>query len=225
MYKFSPIFTTLIATGIIVTAAVIQGRISNRWGTNDSLTASSVGVIEKIPHEFGDWKFQEEQPLSKRVQAILQCTSHTNQVFVHDNTGESIGATVILGPSGPLTVHTPEICLSAVDYAQIENSERVVIKEGDRVLGTFYRAKFRSNSPNLPSIEIFWGWNDGTEWSAPENPRLTFGGAPALYRLQVAAQLWPNVADGDKGVAAQFIRAFLLAAPRFQFAISDSESL
>jgi hypothetical protein len=218
MKRLKYFLTMLLALGFIATAAVLQGRLSNRWGAHDALTASGVGVIEQMPREFGDWRFQEDQPLSRTVQAVLQCVSHLNHVFVNKSTGETIGSTVILGPSGPLIVHTPEICLSSVDYAQVGPSQRVVVKQGDQALGTFYRAIFRSKSPNLPSMEIFWGWNDGTGWSAPDNPRLSFGGAPALYRLQIAAQLWPNVAEGDEGSVAQFLRAYLVAAPQFQIA-------
>lgn len=222
--KNSSIVAAAFAVGIISAAAYMQGRLSNRWGTNAPLAASSVNLLTQIPRDFGDWKFQEDLPLSAAVQDVLQCASHVNYVFVNKISGEQIGATVLLGPSGPLTVHTPEICLSAADYTQVGKSQIVALNHDDRYLGTFYRAIFRSQSPNVPSLEIFWGWNDGTGWNAPDNPRLNYGGVAALYKLQVAAQLWPNVAEGEEGTAAQFVRSFLLSAPPFRFEASDSIS-
>lgn len=217
-----PLLNVLLAVGIVATAAVIQGRLTNRWGMSQALTSSGTDLQKQMPNTIGDWDYQEDLPLSQAVQDVLQCVSHLNHVFVNRNSGENIGATLIIGPSGPLTVHTPEICLSTGGYVQVGRSQQVEIKHEERVLGTFYRANFRSQTPNLPSLEIFWGWHDGKGWSAPDNPRLTFGGAPALYKLQVTAQLWPNVAEGDEGSVAQFLRTYLLAVPPFRLETSDS---
>ena len=65
--------------------------------------------------------------MSTAVIEMLQCAGYISRVYVNQLTGENVRVALLLGPPGPIAVHTPEICFSAQDYRQEESRKRVAI--------------------------------------------------------------------------------------------------
>ncbi len=205
------LLAAVLLGGITVSAAILHGTIAHRWKA-PSDTAAMVKLIDRVPSEFGDWRLVGEMPLTKSVEQILQCTNYVNRTYSNLRTGDQVAVTLLLGPPGPMTVHTPEVCKTSRDFESIGLPDRVTIAT-ENATSQFYYSMFRSSNPTLPAIEVFYGWNKLEGWDAPDAPRFAYGGTPLLFKLQVASQLGPNVGSGQEGLSAKFLNEFLLALP------------
>jgi hypothetical protein len=108
-------------------------------------------------------------------------------------------------------VHSPEICLAGSGLVQ--EGGTALHKENPTPLGTtssFRKAKFGKPDAAVPAHAwVYWGWNAGDGWQAPEHPRWSFAGAPVVYKLYLVA---PDVrADEPTGVdhGQEFLRILL----------------
>ena len=70
----------------------------------------------------------------------------------------------------------------------------------------FWTARFIKSGPSADPLRIFWAWSAAGNWSAPTNPRWTFGGAPFLCKLYVIRQMAKQDEPMEKEEALDFIR-------------------
>ena len=191
----------LAATAVIVTLTVISGAVegylSGRWQDTKPLDAAAAG-LRQFPKRFGAWHLQHEQHLSSYAQNALQCAGYINRIYKHEQTGATVSVAVLVGPQGPMSVHTPEICYSSRDYKIRGERERIIFRQRDQL----WQTTFQPVQAGSGLLNVYYGWNDGHGWSAPAQPRFAFAGAPRLYKLQLASS-----ADDDEGADA--CQAFL----------------
>jgi hypothetical protein len=211
----------VVAVGLTTTAAALHGRLSNRWSPAPS-NAAALEFLTRLPRTLGEWQLSEDQPLTAAAVEILQCAGYVNRIYTHRRTGDWVTVTLLAGPSGPMTVHTPEICMTTRDFVSLGEPDRVEFTTGNST-ARFYRSAFRSTTPGQPSVEVFYGWSEQGRWDAPDAPRFAYGGAPILLKLQVASTFSPDVASGNDGLAGRFLQE-LLAELSSEFAKSTTDS-
>src|SRR5512140_3244808 len=102
----------VLVAGLTIFSGYLQGRLRNRWGTPADLVAAAK-LLEATPTEFGRWKLEKQTPLSENVARLLECAGYISGNYVDQATGEVVSVVVLLGPPGPISVHTPEICYSS----------------------------------------------------------------------------------------------------------------
>ena len=207
---------TLVILGALLTilSGVLHGHLRNRWGTpSKMLTAAE--RLRSIPAEFNGWKLQESEALSTDAVSMLECHGYINRVYVHEATGDVVLATLLMGPAGPLSVHTPEICYSSRSFELQSPRELVRVPHpigsgvGD---AAFWGLTMRSRDLEARTLRIYYGWSDGARWVAPEQPRFTLAARPYLYKLQVASFIAPHLLDESTDPCREFMRHFLPAA-------------
>ena len=116
---------------------------------------------------------------------------------------------LLVGPAGPTSVHTPDVCYRSQDYIQEAPREAVGIKaraEDGGQGGSFWMLPLRPNQLEAKRLRSYYAWSDGERWEATENPRLTFGGKSLLYKLQLAA---PAPSDPSEDLGRLFLQSFL----------------
>lgn len=185
-------FLILLACAVAYTVVtgLVYGRFTQRWGPVPDLLAKG-RHLETFPKEIGDWLLLKEDTLSELIQETLSCTGYVNRQYVNRKTGERIGFAVYVGPAGPISVHTPEICYSSQAYA-IQEPRKVAILPGPAdQTNSFWQLTFRSTNKSADLERVYYAWSTGGSWMASESPRFEFGGLPALYKLQIAAQVPP----------------------------------
>jgi hypothetical protein len=165
--------------------------------------------LQRTPERFGDWILERSQPLDEDSAELLQSTDGTQRIYRNQRTGETVALTLIVGPAGPMSVHTPEVCYSSRDYKTVSPPNRFHVGSGGDA--QFWGMTLESTDLEGGGLSVAYGWNDGNGWAAPQMPRFEFGGAPVLYKLQLAAPL-----EGDNGLkqnntCRSFLRAFLPA--------------
>ncbi len=191
----------IVAVGATVAVGVAHGYLTNRWGQRADLQTLGKSV-DRIPMEFGPWKAAKSTPFPEDTARILRCAGSVDRVYVNQVTGEQMQVSLLIGPPGPASVHTPEICYSSRNYELVGETKRfdVSVAQGtaNQGIAQFRRVKMNSRSNPADSQIVCYAWNQGAGWEAPDDPRWHFGGAPFVYKIQVAANRTGAAAGGDK---------------------------
>lgn len=168
--------------------AAEQGRLLQLGGA----------AVHRLPESFGLWRQVSNDPLDADTLAILQCDDHENRVYANSETGERVALTLLVGKAGPMVAHTPEVCYSSAAFDVVETAKPREIRTTGPAPDTFDRIVFRSNSVAGEKQTVYYAWRRAVgAWEAPKDPRLTLGGAPVLYKLQLASTGGDSAAETD----------------------------
>ena len=106
------------AVVLTVVPALIEGHYVNRWGTPPDLNGAAQRV-ESFPREFGDWAFVESgESLPAEVCRELGIVGYLTRVYKHRESGKMVRVLLMVGQTGPLLRHPPNIC-----YANMANEQ------------------------------------------------------------------------------------------------------
>jgi hypothetical protein len=217
--RFRPYLAVLGIAAITATSGGIAGSLSHRWGKPFDLVLAAERLAA-TPENFGDWELTIAQALDADAVEMLRCAGSTQRAYRNRRTGQIINMFVIVGPPGPTSVHTAEICYSSRDYDTIEPRRRLQVRESQLPDEAFWETVFRHNDLYADVLRVAYAWNAGDGWRAPEHPQFTFGGRPYLYKLQVAGSVGTGVSRGEDDPCRSFLGDFLpvLDAVLFQSA-------
>jgi hypothetical protein len=209
------ILICVVAIGLTFTSSLLHGRWTNRWG-KPVARADAEKVFEALPREFGHWRLVESESLPASALGILQCSGESQGVYENQETGERVLFTLLLGPPGPMSVHTPEICYGSIDHVPLADRLRITIDES-KGNDTAWMVQFHDAHELQGNItRVYYSWNDATNWSAVEEPRVQFGGKPYLFKLQLLVRLPEEAAsesqDPGRGMLREFVPVFAHAA-------------
>lgn len=201
----------LSAVGLVASLAIISGWVhgsmSNRWGVQpDEMAAAE--LLEKTPQQFGAWQTERSFEMEERTLRMLQCSGDVNRLYANPISGAQVNVAVLLGPTGPIGSHTPEICYSSVDYAQQGKRRLVSLEIGDKT-HSFWQVMFKRNSVGGESLSVFYAWSSGDEWVAADEPRWQFADRPFLYKIQLASILPPSSTADDLQPCSEFLAEFI----------------
>lgn len=180
-----------------------HGSLSRRWASPEDY-APVVQKLVETPKEFGDWKMVEEQKLAPEVLTMLECMGNVYRTYQNMSTNERVTVAVILGPPGPISVHTPEICYPAKNYKIQGNRTKVVIRSAAGKEDALWTLDLRAKNVHGSGLKVYYGWRGGPNWDATEQPRFAYLGKSYLYKIQLAAES----RDGD-GAADDGCKKFL----------------
>jgi len=185
MKQYQQLIAGLLAMGLTVASGAAVGKMSNRWGPSQTSLAAA-RKLEEFPEQFGNWKLKSSERMSETAVKMLECSGYISRSYVNQKSGESVNVAVIVGPSGPISVHTPEVCFSSRDHETLESRKPTAVgASGDQ----FWAMTFESNDVNANLIRVYYGWTPGNQWEATENPRFSFAACPYLYKMQLASHL------------------------------------
>jgi len=165
----------------------LHGRSSNRWGIDNALQRAADQLLQPLPTRLGNWRLLAEQPFTAEVVQMLQCPAHICRTYTNDQTGGSINVAVIIGPPGPISVHTPEICYSSEDFQVTKGRVATNLRDRGGQEHSFWELRLQANDVSATPLRVMYGWGTGGVWSASDRPRFAYGGVPYLYKIQVAA--------------------------------------
>ena len=182
---------SVVAVYVLLFAGTLAGGLVQRrssFGTppEQLLDQAAHKLARPLPDRLGEWRLLQETELEERVADMLRCPAYVNRVYVHDQTGDRVSVIVLVGPSGPIAVHTPEICYSSRDFRIV--SERVPSSLGgdQESSQTFWEVGFESTDLSATHLRVLYAWSDGSRWNASQQPRWEYGSLPYLYKIQVA---------------------------------------
>jgi hypothetical protein len=204
-----------------ITSGAVAGALNNRWGAPASLSAAA-GRFANFPDQFGPWQLEKSEPFIPAVAEILECAASTSRVYRHRETGDAIQVAMHVGPPGPTSVHTPDVCLSSQDFEQVTAPERIQILSGSQGGGSFWKTNFRARTLDGSAAHLIYGWSTGQGWMAAQRPRLEFVGHRLLYKIQVASRFNGHDDDDRQSVYREFLEELL---PRLASEVLTSSAM
>lgn len=209
MRSLGSFFLVVCGLGLTLADGVIHGRLTYRWSGPPVSRGHAAQLLQRVPSMCGEWEAVLSQPLDPYVVNILQCEAHVNRLYVHRQTGDAVQLAVIMGPFGPTSTHTPDLCYTSRNYTIRDDQHVVQIP----VAGT-ERAELWSITVQLEQVQqeirrVYYGWSDGGPWTAPRQPRVMYGGRPFLYKVQASTVIAPDAAAGAVDPCRTFLEQFL----------------
>jgi hypothetical protein len=205
-----PLAVVLVAA-LTIFSGVIHGRMSNRWGPSADLIAAA-DKLERIPRQFGDWRLKSSEELNPMTRNMLECAGYLVRQYENLQTGDMVNVTLLLGPPGPIAVHTPEICFPAHNYQARNEREAVAIPRASGGDDRFWALEYKMNDIRGGLLRVYYAWSTGGRWAAPNDARFTYAGQPYLYKIQLSGLLPPGAASSAHDPCAAFLRAFVPVA-------------
>jgi len=192
-------YVLLIA--LTIASGAVAGAFNNRWGTPANLSAAGERVAN-FPKQVGPWRLETAEPFIPVVAEMLECAGSRSCTYRHQQTGAVVRVGLHVGPPGPTSVHTPDVCYSSQDFEQIGPRTRIELLSPARGGGTFWKADFRARTLRGGAMHVIYGWSTGHGWVAADRPRFEFVGHRLLYKLQ-AASVYDEDNDEDGPPAYQ----------------------
>jgi hypothetical protein len=181
--------TILIACGLLALGAVLHGATTHRWAslstsdaTMDALHAHTVTLgdyeAESIPNEL---------PLKEK--SIGSCKR-----YFSPSRNSTIVVSVITGPAGSVSTHTPDVCYVASGYKML----RTPVREAMDVPGvgpiSFYVSEFEKKTASTTDRHrVRWSWSADGQWAAPDQPRFAYLRVANLAKIYIVT----NIAEAE----------------------------
>jgi hypothetical protein len=196
------IFLVAAAVGLTIGGGYVQGKLSHRWGQPPEIT-EAVKRLSSLPETIGHWKKVDDSDLSDYERSVLQCHAHLRRVYRHAKSGQTVQVSLLLGPAGPTSVHTPEMCLGGGPFTVDALRTPLVVTGRD---DQFWTVTFKGTDVSAQSLRAVYAWRFEGSWEAPREPRVSHGTLPYLYKLQVVCQ---GDATTTLATCEDFFRDFL----------------
>jgi len=146
---------------------------------------------------------------------MLECTGYFVRNYQNQATGDLVSVTLLLGPPGPISVHTPEICFPSKNYQVLGKREQVAISGADGEDDQFWALSYKANNLRGDTLRVYYAWSTGGRWSASGDPRFKFAGQPYLYKIQLSSPLPPGADLESDDPCRKFLQDFLPAARKY----------
>ncbi len=200
-----PIVALAAATALTIVPALIEGHYVNRWGTPPDLSGAA-NQVESFPDHFGDWTLtQNGEQLHPEVCRELAIAGYMTRTYTRRKDAASVSVLLMVGQSGPLIRHPPNIC-----YANMAN-EQIGEMTQFQVATTSPPSEFnllqykRAGSVINDQFLVAYALATDATWKVPTRPRIEFGAAPMLYKVQLLTSLDPSQ---PRETGAQLLKQF-----------------
>jgi hypothetical protein len=211
MFRPAPILTAL---GLVLLSGLAHGLVTARWHRSAQLE-EALARLPLVPQTIGAWRGHD---LEADPGPFAQARADAYWVRRYEDSASRAAVTVILmcGRSGPLAVHTPDVCYRGAGYEMRGSAERMEVPLKDRAPAQFWTARFGKDWPRN-HLRLFWSWSADGTWQAPSAPRLTYAGRPFLYKLYVIRELRSENEPPAHDPAQRFLTDLLPALDRTLF--------
>lgn len=197
--------STVVVLILIGSAGVLAGHWTGRWDSGNAV-AEAAGRIDALPLAAGDW-IAESLPVNPREKSMAQADGLTSRRYTNRKTGQVVTLMLLCGRSGPISVHTPDVCFPGAGYRETGVVSQFSPSASSR--DRFWVRQFERDTPGSLPIRVYYAWNEGDAWQASENPRWTHAGKPVLFKLYVLRTLSDRADAVDTDPAANLIRNLL----------------
>jgi|GEM_PF-768758 hypothetical protein len=217
---------TLLGAVLVAAGAMVHGAITHRWGTPIS-SGSRAEALHALILDLPGFT-AEEIPSEIEVKEKSRVTCRR-----YYSPAEGFGGVVsiITGPPGAVSTHTPDVCYPSSGYTTVVPPRRERIELPSGLTVTCYVAEFQKQTATRTERQrVRWAWavpDQRSGWSAPQRPRWQYLREPELYKLYVvtsvpvpsrssradaSAEKHTGEAADDLSADPPAARAFVLAA-------------
>jgi Protein of unknown function (DUF3485) len=183
------ILALVAVAALTIVPALIEGHYVNRWGTPPDL-AGAAERVGSFPREFGAWTYVEDgDELPTEVCRELAIEGYMTRVYKNRTNGTKVTVLLMVGQSGPLLRHPPNVCYANMANEQIGDMTKLKVSTttppGEFNLLEYKKARTITNERFLVAYSLA----TDAIWKVPDMPRIAFGAAPMLYKVQLHTSL------------------------------------
>ncbi len=213
---FRLVNSALLVAALVLTlaAGLLHGRISQRWRRDEQMLAAGQ-LLRDFPAQFGRWTMEDSFELSDVVVNELQCSGYFVRRYVDQETGQHVTVAVLVGPAGPISVHTPEICYSSRDWQLRGVRQASRVRDGSGNESEFWSLTMESTRLEGGLLRVAYAWTADGRWRAVESPRFRFAGQPRLFKFQLATAL--ESGESEEEPEQFFLKQFVPAMNQYLF--------
>jgi len=196
----------LVATGIVLAGAIVEGYWSLRWGPRtDWLLEPLAQAVKDTPLTVGEWIADQAAQPDPRVLEISGANALFQATYREQAQGDYVTIYLLSGWSRDIAVHTPDACYPGAGFVMETSPQPFTLSYGANVAGIgenttglrqadLTTAIFTKTEPTgVTRLRVFWSWNDGRGWQSPRFPRWAFGGRRPLVKLYLVAESPPGL--------------------------------
>jgi hypothetical protein len=191
--------------------ALVQDRFLGRSLSNEQM-AQAARALEMLPDKFGTWNTEPRQMSESEIRQT-GTKAYYNRVVWQTRGGGQGSVMLMCGQTRELSAHPPTVCFEGVGLTLDGEAKPVRLpaetlggQEGELMAARFKPERGVNKNP----VFVYWGWSrDGHRWEAPSVPRLSFVGAPFLYKLYVVRDDANKGANRQPEVCDQILQEFL----------------
>ena len=203
----------LLGLVIVVGLTLATSLSMSRFQTDlDAKIATYTDLVKKIPEQFGDWVRVGTEKVPDY--AVIELKIRDSEYWLYENTKTKarVNVSILVGPTGRLGVHTPEICLAGENFVPREDRVEATFKtkrpNGQEVNNAFWRVDF--NETKQPGIKrlFYYAMGTGNVWYAANDPRYDLAKYPFMLKMQVETVALDSEKEGGDA-ANEFLTAFL----------------
>ncbi len=194
------ILASLLVLAITVVPAIVDGQRRFRWGTDTEIQTIE-DRLEAFPREIDGWETISDTALDRSAIDELQPFAYVNRVYYHPETGRQAQVFLLLGPTGPTAVHTPEVCISSRAFRIVGKPQVVPVgtRGGQEIPSV--ESTFQSRDANSTWLRSWHAWTVDGPWQAPPEPRFWFADSRYLFKVQIVGRFADRQQlDDDRGM-------------------------
>ncbi|MGL6225749.1 MAG: exosortase-associated EpsI family protein [Thermoguttaceae bacterium] len=175
---------------LLLTAVMtyVAGANWGRWGGFSKQMENASQSLELIPKSFGDWEAGEDEQLNQTSVDMLELADYIVRQFVNQKTGERVSVLMMVGPTGRLVVHTPQVCFGGRNFKMMSDPIPVSFPGTGKEANNLSKLVFKNQSMNGGTKIFYYGVSTGGPWMPITNTsRYDLQGNRFLYKLQLEA--------------------------------------
>jgi hypothetical protein len=203
MKRYLPVIT---ASVVLIVAGLVHGFWTDRWVPPKAANEAAERLAD-VPLVIGDWVGQDvkvESPQNEVAGCIQRCYTSGKQTVV---------MFLVCGRPGPVSIHTPEACYGAGGF-DVGLRKRTKVSDGE----LWTADAIRTRATEETRLRLYWAWNAGEGWTAPEDARPTFAHRQVLHKLYVQRDLSSLGESTADDPCETFLKVLLPALDRTLFA-------
>src|SRR5262249_35384861 len=197
-----------LAFGVLtLVAGLVHGYRTDRWRESAELDAA-IQRLDDVPASFGEWKGEPQQ---FDVETLRHAGIKGHKGFRYRNavTGQAVSMLLVCGRSGPISVHTPDVCYGGAGYVAMGREKKLSVSTNNRECAISSLEFKPPATAGRGNIEVCWAWNGGDGWVSPDNPRLVLSRHAVVYKLYVVRDVRQATAQGTTEPSVVFLKSFL----------------
>jgi hypothetical protein len=195
----------LLGALLTIAGAIFNGTYLGRWSSPFEF-GPLVDRVNNLPNQLGSWQFvQAGEELRPEVIDELQVRGYASRFYKHPVDDRIAQVLIMLGNTGPMLTHPPEICYTRSGKVLQETPKQIDIPDG----GALKTLQFGSTNPAEPNFTVMYGFYDGSRWIVPAGrvtDRWRWGGLPYLYKLQVVSADEPKSFEEQPEAVIELVR-------------------
>lgn len=189
---------------------------TNMLGFSQEYMDYLVKIVRETPNTFGDWVGVDNAKPNEAITKESGALEQISRVYENAQLGERINLYFISGVSFRVAMHSPVVCYPGSGYEQqgevqtfyfdyVYTNSKTGKKHNRKA--AFFTVVFKKGDH---SERVFWSWNDGSGWVAPQFARMHFGGHIPLCKCYFSyVDNSPSIYDFEKAYISDFASRFL----------------